>query len=144
MKEQSFLPAGYEPPKATSRYTKFEEGKTTRFRILSSPILGWEYWDKTDKPKPIRIEYTEEGYKQAVVAARKNQKLEDQTVRHFWAMQVWNYDTKQIEICEITQKTILAAIRNYIADDEYGSPLKYDIKVTKNKDKDKVTYDVSP
>lgn len=144
-KEQDFLPAGYEPPKATGRYTKFEEGKTTRIRILCSPILGYEYWDKTtSKPVPVRVPYTQEGLDKANREAKKNVKSDDQKVSHFWIMTVWNYETKQLEVCEITQKTIQSQIRNLMADSDYGNPKKWDVKVKKTKEKDKTTYEIAP
>ena len=141
-----FLPEGYEPPKASGKYTKFEDGKTARLRIMSQPILGWVYWDKVtgDKSKPIRLPYNDLSHQFATEEARKNPKEDDRKVNHFWTMVVWNYDTKQMEVCEITQKTIQTAIRNQSADTEYGSPLLWDIKITKTKEKDKTSYVVSP
>lgn len=147
-KEETFLPEGYEPPKATSKYltpSKIEDGKTARFRIMSSPILGWEYWDKQTKDhKPVRLPYTEASLAVAQEEASKNKEQDDQRVNHFWIMIVWNYDTKNLEVCEITQKTILSTMRNLLADEEYGSPKNYDLKITKKKEKDKTTYEVTP
>jgi len=142
----TFLPDGYEPPKTSSRYTKFEEWKQIRLRILTFPILGWEFWNKTNpkEPKPVRYKYNVDNYKLAKQEAMNNPKLDDQRVNHFWAMVVWNYDTKQIEVCEIVQKTIQSAIRNYIEDKDYGNPLNYDIKIFKKKENDKVTYETTP
>lgn len=140
-----FLPADYEPPKSSSRYTKFEDWKTIRIRVLSSPILGWEYWDKTSKdPKPVRLPYNEVSYKLSISEANKNEKKDDKKVNHFWAMKVWNYETKAIEVCEITQKTVHASIRNLTADIDFKNPIDYDLKITKTKNWDKTTYEVAP
>ena len=140
-----FLPVDYEPPKWGSKYTKFEDGKQTRLRILQKPLLGWVYWDKKGKDnKPVRLEYTEEAFKLAKQEASKNEKADDKKVNHFWALTIRNYETKQIEVWELIQKTIQANIRNYISDEEFGSPLRYDIKITKVKNWDKTTYEVSP
>ena len=138
-----FLPQGYEPPKATGKYTRFEDGKTTRVRVMCSPVIGWEYWDKVTTNKPVRLPYNEESYKFAVSEAKKNpDQSKDGKVSHFWAMVVWNYDSKQLEIMQITQKTIQSSIRNYAADEEYGSPINYDLKITKKKDGDKTNYEI--
>ena len=48
-----FLPSDYKIP-TTSKYMKFKQGEN-RFRILTSPIIGWEYWVNTEKGrKPVR------------------------------------------------------------------------------------------
>ncbi len=145
VEDNDFLPADYEPPKSSSKYTKFEDGKTIRIRVLSSPILGWEYWEKTSKDaKPVRLPYNEESYKLAVKEANKNEKKDDKKVNHFWIMKVWNYETKTIEVCEITQKTIHASIRNLTADSDFKNPLDYDLKITKKKENERTTYEVAP
>ena len=44
---QTFLPDGYEVPKSSGGgYMKFKQG-ANKFRILSSPVLGWEYWTES-------------------------------------------------------------------------------------------------
>ena len=49
---KSFLPEGYEVPKATGgSYMKLKQGPN-RFRILSAAITGYEYW--TEARKPVR------------------------------------------------------------------------------------------
>ena len=46
----TFLPADYTIPSGPSNYMKFEKG-SNKFRILASPIIGYEGWK--DK-RPIR------------------------------------------------------------------------------------------
>lgn len=141
----AFLPDGYEPPKTGGRYTKFEDGKTTRIRIMSEPIIGWMYWDKKgDKAKPIRLLYNSDNYNRALEAASKNQKVEDRAVKHFWAMVVWNYETKRTEVMEITQKTIQSDIMSLTEDPDFGKPFSYDLKITRTKNGDKTEYGVIP
>ena len=49
----TFLPTDYKIP-TKDRYMKWKEG-INRFRALTSPILGWEYWNEEDgNRKPIR------------------------------------------------------------------------------------------
>jgi hypothetical protein len=46
-------------------------------------------------------------------------------------MPVFNYHTEQVEILELTQKSIQKAIKDLARDKDFGSPTEYDIKVTK-------------
>ena len=96
--EDSFLPQDYEAPTSNLAYTKFEDNKTTRIRILSSSIVWWEYWDKftSDTNKPIRLHFTEENKKIGEKESLKNSELKDRVIKHFWAFIVWNYETKYV------------------------------------------------
>ncbi len=130
--EDDFLGEDYTPPANDLRYMKFKDGDN-EFRILSNPIIGWEYWIKnaTEK-KPVRLTYTEENGKIATAEAKKNSDPKDQKAKHFWAMKVWNYDTKRIEILTINQKTIQATIIALSRNKRWGNPAKkYDISVFK-------------
>lgn len=51
-------------------------------------------------------------------------------VNHFWAMPVYNFNTNRVEVLEVTQKTVQEAIETY-ARSEWGSPLKYNLTVTR-------------
>jgi hypothetical protein len=48
-----FLPEGYEVPKSGGNYMKLKQGPN-KFRILSAPIIGWEYWSEDRKPVRAR------------------------------------------------------------------------------------------
>src|SRR3990167_8970995 len=112
----SLLPEGYEVPQKKGNYYKFVEGDN-RFRILASPILGYEYWVDN---KPVRV--------------RMGEKLplpEAEGAKHFWAMPVWNYEESRVQILEITQKGIKKSIAALSRDEDWGTPLEYDIAVTR-------------
>jgi hypothetical protein len=127
----NFLPEEYKMPQAESRYLKFVKGDNI-FRIMSSPIVGWIDWaDKT--PHRFRI-----NNKPAFSLDPKGK------IKHFWAMIVWNYATKQIEILEITQSGIQKAIKNLADDKDWGSPLNYDIRVTREGDGLETEYSINP
>lgn len=141
-----FLPANYELPKSNSAYMKFEDGDN-EFRILASPILGWEYWDKASggTNKPVRLPYTEENAKKACFMASKNPDPQDQKAKHFWAMTVWNYRTEKIEILQINQRGIQESLRNLAQNKKWGSPVgRYDVVVTKSGVKQDTSYSVAP
>lgn len=131
-------PENYEVPKNDSPYMKFEQGEN-KFRILEKPIFGWEAWVGADggKDKPVRFRLNE---KPSDPAPFRNGRI-----NHFWAMPVWNFKTGRVEILQIVQKTILAAIENLARNEEWGSPLGYSIAVTKKgTTKEDTEYQVAP
>jgi hypothetical protein len=134
-----FLPEDYEVPVKVGNYMKLEDGEN-RFRVLTPAITGYEYWvdengnvrakdakpQKGDKPERIRKTELDSGESTIPVAAAE-------TMRHFWAFVVWNYKHEKIQIYEITQTTIQKAITAYVKNKKWGSPLEYDIVITKTK-----------
>lgn len=132
MNDNGFLPTDYEQPKTTSSYMKFQEGEN-RFRILSKPIIGWQDW--TEDKKPVRFRFSEKPDRP--INPKK-------AVKHFWAMIVYNYAAKDVNVLEITQATIQSAITNLIKDAEWGEPYNYDIKVTRSGEGMDTEYSVAP
>ena len=109
----------------TSNYMRFQEGENT-FRILSSAIVGFEYWTRDNKP--VRS-------KEAWENIPDDAKLDDKgqpRMNHFWAMVIWNYDAKRIQILEITQKGIMKYIQSLVNNPKWGSPKGYDLVVTRS------------
>lgn len=117
-----FLPENYELPASTGgNYMKIQDGNN-KFRILAKPVVGWLYWERTnpeEKGRPVRLEYTDEARKIAVENAKQNPKKEDQSIKHFWAMKVYNYETESVQILEITQKGLMQDIVNYAKDENW-------------------------
>lgn len=119
----NFLPSDYSIPNAQSGYMKLEQG-SNRFRVLSSAIVGTEYWKDTDEGrKPIR--------KRPDERISGNEINPDERPKHFWAFVVWNYESEMVQILELTQKTIMRAIRAYTKDDDFGDPKGYDIVINR-------------
>lgn len=123
--KNDFMPEGYDVPSSAANYMKFQDGEN-KFRIMSKPIIGWLDWQ--DK-KPLRFRFNNKP--SAPVDPAK-------PIKHFWAMVVWNYNEEKIQVIEITQKSIQAAIQEYSKSDDWGSPLEYDLKVSR-KGKDLLT-----
>lgn len=113
---KEFLPEGYESPKGGSNYMKLEKGDN-KFRILFKPAIGWMYWD--DKT-PRRF--------------KMNEKPDRSDLRHFWALIVWNYKTKEVNVLELTQKGILKDITVYVNNPDWGAPYAYDININRTGD----------
>ena len=142
----SFLPSGFEIP-TTSNYMKFEEGDNT-FRILGSfvdgtAIMGTEFWVTVDsKRKPRRLPM---GQPVPVAEIEVNPETNEVDLpKHFWAMPVWNYKDKKVQILEITQKTIQQAIKSLSENPKWGQPQEYDLVVTRIKENGKTSYTVTP
>jgi hypothetical protein len=128
---ENFLPPGYAAPQGGSTaYLKLEAG-TTRFRIISNPIVGSVSW--TDTPdggrKPRR---TPLGAQNPGADARP-----------FWAMAVLHND--QVKILEITQKTLMQSIQSLSSSPDWGHPSRYDVIVTRTgTSKEQTKYSLVP
>src|SRR5687768_4275026 len=96
-----FLPEGYKTPEIKSNYMEFEEGQNA-IRILSSAIVGYEWWVDVEEGgrKPIRVRTADE-----VPTEVKNATDREDKAKHFWAFTVFNYKTKSIQILELKQQT---------------------------------------
>ncbi len=109
---------------------KLQDGEN-KIRILSKPIVGWLDWK--DK-KPYRF----------AMKSKPEKPMDKNPIKHFWAFIVWNYNDQAIQILEVTQQTIQAAIGNLSKDEDWGAPFEYDLKITK-KGKDLETkYGITP
>jgi hypothetical protein len=131
MSKVLFLPSDYQAPKSSGFYMKFQEGEN-KFRILSQPVLGWEDWQ--DK-KPIR--YRMENKPARSVDPKK-------PLKHFWSMIVWNYVAEEIQILHLTQATIRRSLEALCADEDWGAPYFYDLKVVKSGEGMETEYMLNP
>ena len=124
----TWLKEGYAIPKAENNYLKLEDGNT-KFRIVSKPIIGYVAW--TEEKKPLRKKDND----------FSGVRLQEGTSpKHFWAMVVWNYEDEKTQILEITQKTIMKAIQRYASNPDWGTPLDYDITITRSGQKLNTEY----
>jgi len=57
---------------------------------------------------------------------------------------VWNYEEKSFQILEISQKTIMNAIKDLARNKKWGDPKNYDINVTRTTENSKTKYTVMP
>lgn len=121
----TFLPEGYEAPVTGGGYMKLQDGDNI-FRVLSSAIVGYEYW--TNENKPVRSPKPFESIPSNIKLDKEGNPTK---IKHFWAFVVWNYATKNVEILELTQTSIQQSITNLVKDEDWGDPKKYDIKVNR-------------
>lgn len=117
--ENTFLPTDYKVP-TSSNYLKLSEGEHT-FRVLSSAIVGYEYFNTENKPVRSREAFEE------VPQDLK----EGGRINPFWAFVIYNYDEKRIQILEITQKTIMLPMKALVDNKKWGNPKLYDITITR-------------
>ena len=130
----AFFQPDYTPSAAgNGNYTKTQPG-ANRLRILPvAPLQGWLYWN-TDK-KCLRFPL---GQKPSSTPGIQD----GETLKEFLACAVYNYDTKAIEVWEITQKQIINALYAYAQHDDYGDPANYGLTVTKTGSGKETKYSV--
>jgi hypothetical protein len=130
-----FLPESYEVPQSSGKYMKFQVGDN-RFRVLGQPIIGNEGWHEDENgKKPIRKRPLE---------SFQVDEVDPETIKHFWAMPVWNYRERRVQVLELTQKTIMKAIATLSKDQDWGDPTEYDLVVSKVGDGLETEYAVTP
>ena len=130
-----FLPENYKSPEGN--YMKLQDGENT-FRVLSSAIVGWEYWNRDNKP--VRSE-------KDFVQTPADIRMEDgkpSSIKHFWAFLVYNHRAEKQQILEITQSSIQNAIRALVQNPKWGDPKKYDITITRSGSGFDTEYTVMP
>jgi hypothetical protein len=147
----SWLNEGYKEPKTGGNYTKLNNGKDTgpgiketSIRILTEPTMGFVLWDKRgEKPQPKRFPVNENlTLKQPIPKQYDECITQKDPLKFFWAMVVWNYDEKAIQILELTQKSIRDKILNLASNNKWGDPRNYDISILRITKGDKTSYDV--
>jgi len=116
----NFLPNDYKIPQSPSGYMRFGSGLNS-IRILSPAIVGWEYF--TIENKPVR---QIEPFEEMPIDIKEGGK-----VKPFWAFIVWNYQLKMVQILELTQKSIMTAVKSLVDNPKWGTPQNYDIAITK-------------
>ena len=138
--DNDFLPKGYDDVKIEkeSDYMKMKDDGEYRIRFLSSPIVGIECWKNK---KPLRFRSKDEVPNETWDINTFTGKPKSPVT--FWAAIVWNYGAKRMQILSITQSTIQGAIEELTKDEDWGSPLAYDLKITRTTT-DKTEYSVRP
>jgi len=132
----SFLPKDHKIPGGSSSFMKFQDG-ANRFRILSDASIGWEGW-KDNKP------FRREGIDQNINADEvdMDEKYKKPKINFFWCVKVFDYADDSVKLLELTQKTVMRAIKDLLEDADWGEPNEYDLSVEKIKKGDRTTYSV--
>lgn len=134
--------SGYEPPKTSGKYLKFEKGDT-EFLPLASAIIGWEYWNAENKPVRLKEAPENPATLPGIRAEVDENGSPRYRVNHFWAFPVIDVADGQIKVLEITQKSVQQSILGYVRNQKWGSPvMKYTITVNRSGDKFETKYQV--
>jgi len=133
-----FLPTDYDLPGGWNYYFKFQDWDN-KIRFMSAPILWWrvfvEDWDK--KKKILRP------YKEQNPLNVPEWSFEDKW-KHVWLCIVYNYNEWCVQAMELDKRTVQKEIIWLAKDLDFGSPLEYDIKITKQWQKMDTEYFVKP
>ena len=113
------------------KYMKLKEGEN-KFRIAMTPISGWMQWK--DK-KPYRYKKDK---KPAISFDDK------EPLRPFLACYVWDYSINDLFILELTQTTILKALKSLLESEDWGDLTGYDIKIKRSGTGNMTKYLVEP
>lgn len=126
-----------ELPIKPSRYMKLKNPENT-FRMLADPITGYEWWEDTPDGKRTPVRRSEDE------GIALDGTIEEDTVKFFWAFPVWNYTDQAVQILELTQMSVIKAVRALWNSKKWGDPKNYDITITKTGDKLETRYAVMP
>lgn len=108
--------------------SKLEQGKELRVRFIAPGITGFSGWT-TDK-KPVRFETMPEQLPSNIAADMSGRV----GLKRFIAGLVYDYSAEDFKILEISQRTLMEQLFKYIKDSDYGDPLTYDIKLSREGD----------
>lgn len=110
--------------------SKLTEGKLHRFRFMAPGITGYLGWlEDGGRTKPVRWHVLPEKLPANIQKDEKTGKV--MPPRRFIAGLVWDYDREMLAIMELTQKGIIKEILSIMADDDFGDPQEFDIKISK-------------
>lgn len=112
-----------------------------RVRLYGEGITGYEAWITEDgKDKPVRWESKPADLPENI---RKDENGNSQ-LKRFCAALAWDYESSQFKILSLTQKTLIGALMGLIADEDWGDPAGYDIKIGKKGEGLKTEYSLKP
>lgn len=116
-------------------YMKLEKGKS-QFRIISKPVTGWIDWiEDGDKKKPMRTPLSD-GEPEATD--------DDNKPKKFVTFAVIDKKDGLVKILELTQQSVIKAIRALANNPDWGAPFTYDLNIEKTGEGMKTKYSVQP
>lgn len=141
MTNDAWVPEDYNVPSGGSPFMRFEDGDNV-VRILSKPTFGWELWIEN---KPLRrkdkAEFTKDELAKADINSFSGERSRPQ---HFWALPVWNYAAKQVQLLQINQSSVQSQLLGYVRNPKWGALDRYDVNIVKGKVGQQTKYQVQP
>ena len=135
----NFFVPGHEIPEKRNQFMKLEYGKN-RFRFIGEPVSGFLFFGKVEREdgsevvRPFRRREAEGEFPLEDLIelnARMSKEGELEKQKYFVSSLVYNYGKDKLQVLEITQKSILKALKSYVESEEYGHPNGYDLTVEK-------------
>lgn len=115
----------------SSNFLRVGQGETI-VRCISKPVEGWVDW--VDK-KPIRTPMSD---------GEPEASDEENPPKKFIALVVIDRDSETAKIMELTQQSVIKAIRALAANPAWGNPFSYDLVIEKKGEGMKTKYTVTP
>lgn len=137
-KTSSFVPDGYEVKTSGGDFFKLQPGDN-KFRVLTDAVVGREGWSQN---KPFR-----RGGADAHIDADEvdlDEKTKKPKINDFMAFYILDHADNKVKIASFTQSGIKKAILSYAAEEDYGHPMGYDLKINKSGDGLLTKYTVTP
>lgn len=124
------------PESSNSKYLRISEDPQ-EFRILASPIVGWEYFKVDgDRSVPVRQKDPFDGIPDDAKDWNKP--------KEFWAFPIWNHTLWLLQVAEITQQSVKKEMLKFIQDEEnWWDPKKYDFRIFKSGKWKETRYTIS-
>lgn len=118
---------------------QIEQGTEVRIRIMDFPgVTGYEGW--TIERKPVRFQVKPAEMPENIQVDDSGQKR----IKQFMAGICYDYTDGIFKCFSLTQITLRKALLKFCADEEYGDPSGYDIKIGRTGEKLLTTYTFSP
>lgn len=119
-----------------------------KIAILDDAIEGYEYWTNDTKVVRSKEKFTETpDIKIRQVTNEKTGETENKEdkQKYFWAVPVYNFNTKAVEVFQISQKGIRDSLANLQANEDWGDPTgSYTITINKSGEGLLTKYEVTP
>jgi hypothetical protein len=129
------IPSDFQPSTGNSNYFKVSPGKH-KIRILAGAVTGYVWWEDTPEGgrKPGRIPL--DGRPPVEYA---------ETVKRFLAFPIWNYDSRKIQVWEVTQTSIQKELKALEADPDWANLIDFDLEINREgQDMKSTKYRVTP
>jgi hypothetical protein len=126
----AWLKDDYREPKQESNYLNLSAEGDYTIRILSEPIMGYEYWKTIEgKKKPIRKGIDEKINSEELEVDPKSGEFKLPVF--FWAMKVYSWENDRVMVWVVKQAKIRKPLEAYARNKAWGDPANYDIVVTR-------------
>ena len=135
------MPSNYKLPSKSEQFAKIKTGENLVRVVSESLIEGYEIFGSDNRP--VRKQVFRDAYGDIEKSCYFSQKEIDalelkpnkdgkiEQPKYFWALKVWSYELKRIQVWVITQATLQTKLKNIFSDADYADCSKYDLKITK-------------